>query len=140
MALWDEDPGQRLWRQRMGLGNYEQESWQESWKRPEDNWELHLNVSRQLKAKLILIFCEIFFSANPGLSRERHLGQSQRTIGKVRGFADIQAMAIVSQGKEAKVAGFSPDQFATFSGSYVLQLWAALPSPANHLKNSWYCL
>lgn len=79
-------------------------------------------LSQQLKAKLILIFCEIFFSANPGLSRERHLGHSQRTIGKVRGFADIQAMAIVSQGKEAKVAGFSPDQFATLSGSYVLQL------------------
>lgn len=50
------------------------------------------------------------------------MGNSQRTIGKVRGFADIQAMAIVSQGKEAKVVGFSPDQFATLSGSYVLQL------------------
>lgn len=33
----------------------------------------------------------------------------------------FRATAMVFQGKEAKVIGFSPDQFATFTGRSVLQ-------------------
>ena len=68
----------------------------------------------------MLTSCEASFSANPAFTRESHLGRSQREIGKVRGSADIQGRGMVFQGKEAKVMGFSPDQFVTLTGRSVL--------------------
>lgn len=46
---------------------------------------------------------------------------------------------MVFQGKQAKVVGFFPDQFATLPGRSVLQLWTTFLTPTNHLKNSWSC-
>lgn len=49
-----------------------------------------------------------------------------------------KALVMVFQGKQSKVMGFFPDQFATLTRRSVLQLWNTFLTPANHLKNSWF--
>lgn len=62
------------------------------------------------------------FSANPALTRESHSGHSPRRQGRSEDSQIFRATAMIFQGKEAKVMGFSPDQFATLTRKSVLQL------------------
>lgn len=88
--IQDRHPGDGEWAEALEIMSREAGRSHERGQRQEDP---PLNISqsscKQLKAKLILTFCETF-SLLPSFSRESHLGHSQRAVGKVRGFADIQ--------------------------------------------------